>query len=132
MKMGCGITDWSSKKQPLIAKSSVESEYISLGNGGKELQWGRNFIGEFSLPFPKPTAMLCDNQGAIALAKTNTFHSRSKHIDIRYHYIRDIVKKKEAVLEWIPSKENLADIFTKAIARPQFEKLRTMLGLREA
>ena len=65
--------------------------------------------------------MLCDNQGAIALSKDNKFHSRTKHIDLRYHFIREAVNEGKINVQYIPTAENIADIFTRALPRPKFE-----------
>ena len=73
-----------------------------------------------------------DNQGAIALSKDNKFHARTKHIDIRYHYIREVVEAGKVQMVYVPTSDNIVDIFTKALARPLFEKFRDMLGLRFA
>ena len=74
--------------------------------------------------------MNCDNQSAIALAKDNKFHSRMKHIDIRYHFIREAVEDGNIVVNYIPTAENIADIFTKSLAKPKFESFVEGLGLR--
>jgi hypothetical protein len=82
--------------------------------------------------FEAPTPMLSDNQGAIALAKNNKFHARSKHIDIRYHFIREALSKNDISLTFVPTDQNLADIFTKPLALPKFQYFVSKLGLRSA
>ena len=72
---------------------------------------------------------MADNQGAIALAKDNKFHSRTKHIDLRYHFIREAVEARKIKMKYIPTSENVADIFTKPLARPKFVEFVGMLGL---
>ena len=75
------------------------------------------------------TKIFEDNQGAIALAKNPTHHSRTKHIDIKYHYVREAVSTKEINLEYCPTQDMIADSLTKGLPRPQFEKLRLKLGV---
>jgi len=72
----------------------------------------------------------CDNQSAIALCRDSKFHARTKHIDIRYHFICEAVSDRKMEIHYVPSNENLADIMTKALGRTQFEKFVKMLGLR--
>ena len=127
--MGNGAVTWSSKKQGVVALSSTEAEYIAQTHAAKELIWLRTFLGEVSSKFTQPTTLHCDNQGAIALSKDNKFHARTKHIDIRYHFIREAVENNKIHMSYISTDENVADIFTKPLARPKFEKFAKMLGL---
>jgi hypothetical protein len=130
MKIGVGAVTWSSKKQSIIALSSTESEYIGQTHLLKEILWVRQFLGELTTKFSSPTSLYSDNQGAIALAKNNKFHARSKHIDIRYHFIREAVDNETVQLIYIPTADNVADIFTKPLAAPKFNLFRSALGLR--
>ena len=77
-----------------------------------------------------PIKLLCNNQGAIALAKDNKYHARTKHIDLRHHFIREVVEEEKIVVTYIPTGENVADIFTKALARPKFKGFVGKLGLK--
>jgi len=88
---GIGAISWSSKKQNIITLSSTESEYIAQTHAAKEAIWIQSFIAEVQGKEEKGLTLLCDNQGAIALAKDNRFHSRTKHIDLRYHFIHETV-----------------------------------------
>src|ERR1700728_995295 len=128
--MGQGAVMWSSKKQHIIALSSTEAEYIVQMHAAKEALWIRTFIGEFRRGFSSdPIPINCDNQGAIALAKDNKFHARTKHIDIRYHFIREAVENGKINMQYIPTNDNIADIFTKPLAKAKFERFTAMLGL---
>jgi hypothetical protein len=127
--MGDGAVTWSSKKQAIVALSSTEAEYVAQTHAAKELIWLRTIIGELNSPFENPTTLHCDNQGAIALAKDNKFHARTKHIDIRYHFIREAVEDGSINMQYIPTNENIADIFTKPLAKAKFERFVQMLGL---
>jgi len=131
--MGQGAVTWSSKKQHIIALSSTEAEYIAQTHAAKEALWIRTFIGEFRQGFSSdPIPINCDNQSAIALAKDNKFHARTKHIDIRYHFIREAVEDRKIELKYIPTDDNVADTFTKALAKGKFRLFAGLLGLREA
>jgi hypothetical protein len=128
---GCGAVSWSSKKQNVIALSSTEGEYIAQTHAAKEAIWLRSFVSEIRGGGEKSLTMLCDNQGAIALAKDNKFHSRTKHIDLRYHFIREAVEDGKIKVQYIPTDDNVADIFTKALGKPKFQRFVELLGMRE-
>ena len=128
---GCGAISWSSKKQYIIALSSTEAEYIAQTHAAKEALWLRSFVDEVRGGGEQPMTINCDNQGAIALAKDNKFHSRTKHIDIRYHFIREAVEDKKIMVSYIPTEENVSDILTKALAKPKFQRFVELLGLRD-
>ena len=128
---GCGAISWSSKKQYIIALSSTEAEYIAQTHAAKEALWLRTFINEVRGMGPAPITINCDNQGAIALAKDNKFHSRTKHIDLRYHFIREAVQDGKITVSYVPTDENVSDILTKALAKSKFHHFVEMLGLRE-
>ena len=121
---------WSSKRQTPIALSTTEAEYIAAAHAVKEAIWLRLFLGEIISPFSLPTPLFCDNNGAIALAKDNTvFHPRTKHIDVRYHFIRLIIEKREVTMIYTNTNENLADILTKPLPRPKFNPFCSSLGI---
>ena len=128
---GCGAVSWSSKKQNVIALSSTEAEYIAQTHAAKEAIWLRTFINEIRGGEKGPLTIMGDNQGAIALAKDNKFHSRTKHIDLRYHFIREAVDEKKIAMKYIPTSDNVADIFTKALVKPKFKEFVELLGLGE-
>ena len=128
--MGQGAVTWSSKKQYIIALSSTEAEYIAQTHAAKEALYLRSFIGEIREKFSTPLTINCDNQGAIALSKDNKFHARTKHIDIRYHFIREAVEDAKINVKYVPTEENPADIFTKPLAKVKFQRFVRLLGLR--
>jgi hypothetical protein len=129
---GQGAVSWSSKKQNIVSLSSTEAEYVAQTHAAKEAIWLRRFISEMSGGDEKPLTISCDNQGAIALAKDNKFHARTKHIDLRYHFIREAVEDGNINVKYVPTDDNVADIFTKALPRPKFERMVKLLGLIEA
>ena len=107
----------------------VQRPNISQTHAAKEAVWLRNFVVEIQGKPQGLLTVLCDNQGAIALSKDNKFHSRMKHIDLRYHFIREAVDEGKINVEYIPTAKNVANVFTKALARPKFEVFIEMLGL---
>ena len=122
------LISWGSKKQKSIALSTMEAEYIAISEGLKEAIWVKQFLGE--LGFEKVGITIkCDNQSAITICRNPTHHNRAKHIDIRYHFIRELVEKKEVIVEYVSSERNVADIFTKALGKRKFHNHCQTLGL---
>jgi len=124
-----GCVSWSSKKQVSVATSSVEAEYVASANATKEAVWLRTLLKEVGYPQHQATIIHADNQGAIALARNPTSHSRAKHIDICFHFIRERIEKNEIKLQYISTHQMVADILTKALPREAFEKFRKALGV---
>ena len=127
--LGGGAISWRSKKQSVVALSSCEAEYVSCTSAAKEAIWLSNILA-FVLDRPRtPITIKVDNQGSIGSANSGAITSRNKHIDIRYHFIRDVIIQKLIALMHIPTSDQTADIFTKALAFVLFERFRTSLGL---
>jgi hypothetical protein len=125
-----GAVSWSSKWQPLIALSTTKAEYIAATHAAKEAIWLCLLVGEITSPLQFPTPLFCDNNGAIALSKDNTvFHPRTKHIDVRYHYIREKVDNRDITAIRVGTNENIAHIFTKPLAHPKFDAFCSELGI---
>ena len=100
---GRGTVSWSSKRQHIIALSSTKAEYIALTHAMKEALWLKSFADKIREPLGKPISINCDNQGAITLAKDNKFYSRTKHINLRYHFIREVVEDNKIKMQYIPT-----------------------------
>ena len=124
-----GAVSWSSKTQAVIALSSTEAEYIASTHAAKEAKWLGMLLSEIGIEAPWPFPILADNLSAIALSKDNAFHSRTKHIDIPYHYVREAVENGDLRLNYVKSDANLADVFTKPLGRAKVETFSQMLGL---
>jgi hypothetical protein len=129
---GQGVVSWSSKKQPIVTLSSTEAEYVALTHAAKDAIWHRKLHSELPFLFPSvqtATTLFCDNQGAIVISKDPAFHMRTKHIDTRFHFIRETINQGHLHIPYCPTDDMIADIFTKALARFKFERFRTLLGL---
>ncbi|KAK0608154.1 hypothetical protein LWI29_026328 [Acer saccharum] len=126
-----GAVSWSSKKQPVVALSTTEAEYIALCAAGCQTLWLRWMLKELKCFQEEGTVLYCDNNSAIALSKNPVFHGRSKHIRIKYHYIRDLVKDGEVVVKHCKTQHQIADIFTKALKTETFVKLKEKLGVTQ-
>lgn len=126
-----GAISWSSKKQPTVALSSAEAEYMALGRATQEALWLRSFLGELGFVFNSATTIHSDNIGAIELSENDVHHQRTKHIDIRHHFIRKHVKDKQVSPEFIPTERQTADLFTKSLPKVKHELHTKSLGLAQ-
>lgn len=128
--LGQGIISWATELQRCTAQSTAESEYIAASEATKELVWLKRLVRTLDerLSTELPVLFL-DNHSAIKLTKNPEFHKRTKHIETRYHYIREKYEKGEFVLKSICTENQLADIFTKALPKVRFEILRTKLNI---
>ena len=124
-----GAVSWMSKKQPVVALSTAEAEYVSLCFATQEAIWLRQLLTDIGQPPADATVIWEDNQAAISLAKNPVFHARTKHIDTRYHFIREELQNGVISLKYISTKQMVADILTKPLAKTLFVELRHTLGL---
>ncbi|GJS06098.1 retrovirus-related pol polyprotein from transposon TNT 1-94 [Tanacetum coccineum] len=127
--LGDKLVSWSSKKQKSTAISTTEAEYIAMSGCCAQILWMRSQLTDYGFAFNK-IPLYCDNRSAIALCCNNVQHSRSKHIDIRHHFIREQVEKGVVELYFVSTDYQLADIFTKALPRERFEFLLPRLGMK--
>ncbi|GKA07899.1 retrovirus-related pol polyprotein from transposon TNT 1-94 [Tanacetum coccineum] len=127
--LGDRLVSWSSKRQKSAAISSTEAEYIALSGCCAQVLWMRSQLTDYGFGFNK-IPMYCDNKSAIALCCNNVQHSRSKHIDIRFHFIKEQVENGVIELYFVNTEYQLADIFTKALGRERIEFLINKLGMR--
>eukprot|EP00253_Pinus_taeda_P015521 PITA_15521 len=129
--MGSGAISWASKKQSIVALSTAEAEYVAATVAACQAVWMRRMLRSLGQEQAKTTVILCDNSSAIALSKNSVFHKRTKHIDTRFHYIRELVSNGEIALEHSRTQEQVADILTKPLDQKSFEFLRKCLGMTE-
>ena len=120
---------WNSKRQPTVALSTAEAEYMAASQATKEVLWLKQLLGELGFVQSQPVPIRSDNQGCIALTKNPAYHSRTKHIDIRHHFIRDSVEVGDIELRYCVTDDMTADVLTKALAREKHEKHTAALGL---
>jgi len=123
---------WASQRQKTVASSSTEAEYIAASDATKEAIWLKGFRNELAsymgIPLQHTIRLSIDNASAIKLTRNPEFHGRTKHIPIRHHFIREAVERGDVTPIWIPGRENPADLLTKPLNRPTFEK--HLLSLR--
>jgi hypothetical protein len=124
-----GPVSHSSKKQLTHALSSTEAEYMALTAAIQDGLWITSFFECLRIPFTLPLRLFADNAGAIALSEEAANHTRTKHIDLRYHFIRAHIESGTFKPEWLSTHKNVADIFTKCLPRPQFCRHQTRLSL---
>ncbi|GJY81606.1 retrovirus-related pol polyprotein from transposon TNT 1-94 [Tanacetum coccineum] len=128
--MGCCLTSWFAKKQTALAISTTEAEYVSAGKACQQALWMKQALIDYDIRLDD-VPIMCDNKGAIDLSKNPVQHSRTKHIEIRHHFLRDNVQKGNISIEKVASEDNIADIFTKPLKREVFNYLRLGLGMME-
>ena len=127
--LGTNLFTWSSRKQPVVARSSTKAEYRALAHASIEVAWLRSLFSELGISLVNTPVIWCDNQGAGALAANPVFHSRTKHIEVDVRYVREQVLDKKLVVSYVPSVEQMADLFTKPLSIPRFQYLLTKLNL---
>ena len=129
--MGSGEISWASKKQPIVALSIAEAEYVAAIAAACQAIWMKMMLRSLCQEQTKGTVIYCDNSSAIALSKNSVFHKRTKHIDTKFHYIRELVNNGEIVLQHCRIEEQFADILTKPLGQKSFEYLRKFLGMTD-
>ena len=129
MMSGAAIA-WSSKKQLVVALSTTEAEYVALSAATQEAVWLSRLLSDIKAPPQTPILIKEDNQGTIAIARNPVSHSRTKHIDIKFHYVREALEDGIIDLIYCPTEQMTADILTKPLARQQFETFRLEMGLK--
>ena len=127
--MAGGAISWLSQKQPTVALSTSEAEYMSLGSATQEAIWLKRLLNDLHAENQEPIEIREDNQGTIAMTRNPAGHKRTKHIDIRHHFVRESVQSGLIRISYCASKDMLDDVFTKAVPKPRFEALRDKLGL---
>ena len=131
--LGGAAVVWRSVKQSSIADSTMEAEYIAASKAAKEAVWLKNFLSDLEVVpnMDKPITLYCDNSGAVANSREPRSHKRGKHIERKYHLIREIVNRGDVTVTKIPTLDNLADPFTKTLSEKLFFKHIEEMGLKE-
>jgi hypothetical protein len=127
-----GAVSWMSKKQEIVTLSTTEAEYVAATHAAKEAVWLRRLFGELFPPITNPTTLHGDNKSAIALATGGQYHARTKHIDIRYHFICYIIEAGSIKLVYCPTDQQTADTLTKALPSIKAKHFARAMGLRTA
>ncbi len=128
-KLGNSVISWGVRKQRTVALSSTEAEYMAASEATKELLYLRSILKELDIEQTESTVLYVDNRGAIDLARNPVYHDRSKHIDMRYHFIRERVQDNTLQIEHVPGDNNVADIMTKPLARVKHTQYTSDLGI---
>jgi hypothetical protein len=125
------LVSWASKKQNSVALSTTEAEYIAAGYCCMQLLWMRQTLRDYGYKLSK-VPLQCDNESSIRMADNPVEHSRTKHIDILYHVLRDHQQRGDIEIDYVSTKKQLADIFTKPLDEKTFSKLRNDLNILDS
>jgi len=129
MKLQGGLVGWRSTRQEVVATSSTEAEYIAYTPAVKELKWIQGVLEELGHPPPLPTVFWTDSQSGIALIAREGYRARTKHIDVRYHFIRDEVKQNRICPQYLRTDQMPADGLTKPLGGPIWDRFLGLIGL---
>ena len=126
-KLNGDTISWASKKQRVVALSTCEAELYAEAAAMQEVLWLRGMLQELGLTVATGSTVFGDNQSAIAVSKNGVKGERTKHVDVKYHFVTETVAQGSVKLQWVPTADQEADIFTKALAAPVFDKFRKAL-----
>jgi hypothetical protein len=126
-----GDVSWSNKKQPTVALSSTEAEYIGATITACEVVWLQKLLSDLGQSMDAHVVIYCDNISSILLANNPVYHARTKHIEVHYHFIKKKVIAKEIDLIHVSTEDQVVNIFTKALGTDKLKKFRKMLGVLE-
>ena len=128
-QMANGPMSWQLKKQPTVALSSMEAEYMAKSLATRQVIWLRTLTAELGIPYSGSTTLNVDNQGAINYSNNAINHSCTKHIDIQHHFVHEKLVSNEMRLQYCATDDNLADIFTKSLPKPKHDNFIKRLGM---
>ena len=114
-----------------MSHSTTEAEYIAATEAGKEMVWLKQFLQELGL-HQKEYVVYCDSQSAIDLSKNTVYHARTKHIKVRYHWIREKIEDRSMQVMKIPTSENPSNMLTKVVLRDKFELCKELVGMHSS
>ena len=128
--LGRILVTWTSKKKSCTSQSTTEVEYVAVAINCTNIVWIKHILKGMNEELTEPVILYCDNTSAINISKNPVMHAKTKHIAIKYHYVRELVEDKQVKMEYINSKEQIANIFTKPLPKDAFEYLRGKLGVK--
>ncbi|KAF5458683.1 hypothetical protein F2P56_022696 [Juglans regia] len=114
--LGDNLVSWSAKKQPTVSRSSCESEYQALATTAAELLWFTHLLHDLKVPISRKPILLCDNKSAIFLNSNPVSHKRAKHVELDYHFLRELVVAGKLHTQYVPSHLQVVDLFTKSVS----------------
>jgi len=118
---------WASRSQKSVAQSTTEAEYVAIADCVKDIIWARQLLSDLGRAPTRPTLVSSDNQAAIKLVHNPIYHRRTKHIDVRHHFVRDEQEKKNISVEFVSTSEQPADMLTKSLSSPGLNNCKSML-----
>ena len=127
--LGPNLIAWSARKQATVSHSSTKAEYKAVADATAEIIWVQSLLRELRISPGHPPVLWCDNIGATYLSSNPVFHTRTKHIEVDYYFVRERVAQRLLCIKFISSKDQLADIFMKPLPQPQFVGCRRNLNL---
>jgi hypothetical protein len=127
--LGSVVISWFSRNQTSVALSSAEAEYIAACMAAREVVWLRKLLAGLFGHMVEPTVIRCDNQSCVQMSMNPVHHDTMKHVEMRYHYVRDMVQRRVVELQFVPTDEQVADVLTKSLVRGKFEGFWKMLEI---
>ena len=127
--VGGNVISFKSQRQPLVTLSTTEAEYVALCSTVQEVCWLRQVLDDIGFTQEGPTVIHEDNQGCIMLSTNDIISKRTKHIEVRLYFVKELVQGGVIALAYTPTKDMIADVFTKALSRDQFERFRNEIGV---
>jgi histone deacetylase 1/2 len=129
--LGSNLVSWNARKQATVSRSSTEAEYKALANATAEIMWIQILLLEIGVQAPRTAKLWCDNMGAKYLSANPVFHARTKHIEVDYHFVRERVAKRLLDIEYVSTRDQVADGFTKPLTVRQLEIFKGNLNLEK-
>ena len=127
--LGSNLISWRARKQPTVSRSSTEAEYKAVANAIAEIMWIQTLLKQIGVPCPAAAKLWCDNIGAKYLSANPVLHAQTKHIEVDYHFVRERVNKKLLEIDYVPTDDQVADGFTKALTVKKLENFEHNLNL---
>jgi len=130
--LGANLVSWSARKQMTVSRSSTEAEYKAVANTTAEVMWIQTLLYELGIQTPQAAKLWCNNIGAKYPSANPVFHARTKHIEVDYHFVRERVARRLLEIEYISTKDQVADGFTKPLTVRQMEIFKNNLNLERS